>query len=145
MTIACLRVQRRDEAGAEAPFRTALALDPGFLPALINQSAFEEARGRPEAAEALLRGAGASHAANADPFYALGLLQAPTRRIAEATAMVDAALGLAPDQPRFAYTHRSRCTGRTVGGGDSEGTRHGEPRCCRHPTGGWLADQGSKS
>jgi tetratricopeptide (TPR) repeat protein len=105
VNIADLLVLRGDEAGAEAAFRAALALDPAFLPALVNQAAFEEARARPDAADALLRRAVAAHAADAEPLYALALLQVRRGRIAEATAMLDAAARLAPDQPRYSYTH----------------------------------------
>ncbi|WP_198369917.1 cytochrome c3 family protein [Roseomonas rosulenta] len=105
VNIAGLLVQRRDQAGAEAAFRAALARDPAFLPALVNQAAFEEARGRPEVAEALLRRAVSAHAADGEPVYALALLQVRRGRIVEATATLEAAARLAPDQPRFAYTH----------------------------------------
>lgn len=105
VNIAALLAQRGDQAGAETAYRDALARDPAFLPALVNQAAFEEARRRPEAAEALLRRAVAAHPAEAEPLYALALLQVRRGRLDEATTMLAATTNLAPDQPRYAYTH----------------------------------------
>jgi tetratricopeptide (TPR) repeat protein len=95
VNIAALLAQRGDTAGAEA----------AFLPALVNQAAFEEAHGRPGAAEALLRRAVASHPTDAEPVYALALLQVRRGRVEEAVRNLSAAASLAPEAPRYAYAH----------------------------------------
>ncbi|MCZ8149800.1 MAG: multiheme c-type cytochrome [Roseomonas sp.] len=103
VNIAGLLAARGDAAGAEAAYRAALARDPGFLPALVNQSAFEEARGRPETAEMLLRRAAVAHPAAAEPRYALALLLVRGGRVADAAGTLAEAAALAQDEPRYAY------------------------------------------
>jgi Flp pilus assembly protein TadD len=87
-------------------YRAALARDPGFLPAQVNQSAFEEARGRTQATEIPLRRTVLAHPAAGEPRYALVPLQVWRGRVANAAGTLAEAPALAPDEPRFAL-----CTG----------------------------------
>ena len=83
--------------------RAALALDAGYLPALVNMAEFEGQRGRFPAAVALLERAVAAHPESATAHHALGLTLARAGRSTAALPSLSRAAELAPDEPRYAY------------------------------------------
>ena len=90
---------------AEAQFRSALALDPMFVPAWVNLADLMRMRGREPDAEALLR-EGLGHAPrDATLHHALGLSLVRQHRNEEALRELKRATELAPDNQRFAYVY----------------------------------------
>jgi predicted CXXCH cytochrome family protein len=94
---------RGDVPGAEAAYRTALRLDPGFLPARFNLANLLNAGHRNTEAEAVLR-EGLARAPDAagegELHFSLGLLLAEENRLDEAAAALTRASELVPDRPR---------------------------------------------
>ena len=90
---------------AEAEYRTALRLDPNFVPALANLADLERMRGRDQRGAELLRKAVEIEPDNADVRHALGLLLVRQRDYAEALAQLRQASELAPDNARYAYVY----------------------------------------
>ena len=92
-------------ADAEAAYRTALRLDPFFLPARFNLATLLNRLGRNAEAETALR-AGIDRAPDAgELYYSLGLLLAEEQRLEEAAASLARAVALVPDHVRVAYNH----------------------------------------
>jgi Flp pilus assembly protein TadD len=90
---------------AEAQFRSAMALDPKFVPAWVNLADLMRMRGREPDAEALLR-EGLGHAPeDATLHHALGLSLVRQHRSEEALQELRRATELAPDNQRFAYVY----------------------------------------
>jgi Flp pilus assembly protein TadD len=71
-----LDTRRREPDEAEAEYRTALRLDPAFVPALVNLADLDGARGMDQQGE-LLRKAMSIEQNNADVQHSLGLLLVP--------------------------------------------------------------------
>lgn len=97
--IGCERLAAGDEAGAEAAFRNALAIDPDCAEAHGNLGFVLEARGALEEAEACYRRSLALKPALPDIQINLAMLLAGRRRFAEAEAACRKAIALAPDWP----------------------------------------------
>jgi tetratricopeptide (TPR) repeat protein len=90
-------------APAEAAYRKAIALEPGFVPAYVNLADLYRQLGREAEGERLLR-QGMELAPQAPSLpHALGLLLVREKRVDEALAPLARAAELAPDQPRYAY------------------------------------------
>ena len=68
-----LDLRRREPSEAEKEYRTALRLDPNFVPALVNLADLHRARGMDAQGEELLKQAMSIEPDNADVRYALGL------------------------------------------------------------------------
>lgn len=103
VNLAGLLAARGDAAGAEAAFAEALRRDPDFLPALVNQAAFEAGRGRNDQAVALLQHAVTAHPTSADAHYALGLALVRAGRRVEATPRFVDAAALGPGNALYPY------------------------------------------
>ena len=73
LNLGLLDLRRRELPEAEKEYRTALRLDPAFVPALVNLADLDRARGMDEEGAELLRKAMAIEPDNADVRYALGL------------------------------------------------------------------------
>jgi tetratricopeptide (TPR) repeat protein len=73
LNLGLLELRRRQPAEAEGEYRTALRLDPNFVPALVNLADLDRARGMDEEGMELLKKAMAIEPDNADVRYALGL------------------------------------------------------------------------
>jgi len=73
LNLGLLDLRRRQLTEAEAEYRTALRLDPNFVPALVNLADLYRARGMDDEGSELLRRAMAIEPDNADVRYALGL------------------------------------------------------------------------
>ena len=101
-----LDTRRRDMVVAEAEYRTALHLDPGFVPVLVNLADLHRARGMDEQSAELLRKAISIEPNNADVQHALGLLLVRRHEYAGALDLLRRAHELAPDNACYAYVLR---------------------------------------
>ena len=88
---------------AEAALKTALRLDPRFVPALINLADVFRSQGRETAGEALLEQAVAVAPESAEAIHSLGLLRVRQGRQSDALVLLRRAAGLAPDTPGYSY------------------------------------------
>jgi predicted CXXCH cytochrome family protein len=105
LNLGLLNTRRREPAEAEAEYRTALRLDPGFVPALVNLADLDRARGMEEQSAELLRKALSIEPNNADVQHALGLLLVRRHEYAEALDLLRQAHELVPDNARYAYVY----------------------------------------
>jgi Tfp pilus assembly protein PilF len=105
LNLGLLNLRRRAPAEAEAEYRTALRLDPGFVPALANLADLDRMRGQDQQGAELLRQALLIEPNNADVRHSLGLLLARQRNYAEALGQLRQASELAPDNVRYAYVY----------------------------------------
>ena len=90
---------------AAAAYRTALRLDPLFLPARFNLATLLNRLGRNAAAEAVLRDGIDRVPDDGELHYSLGLLLAEEQRLDEAAERLGQAVALIPDRVRVAYNH----------------------------------------
>ena len=90
---------------AEAAYRTAIRLDPFFLPARFNLATLLNRQGRNAAAETVLRAGIDRVPDDGELQYSLGLLLAEERRLEEAAESLGQAAALIPDRVRVAYNH----------------------------------------
>src|SRR5262249_51967296 len=105
VTLGALYAQRGKAAEAEAAYRTALRLDPRFVPAIVNLADLYRALGRDADGMLLLRQAIAIDPNNATAHHALGLAQVRIRQIDDAVASLRKASELAPENARYAYVY----------------------------------------
>jgi tetratricopeptide (TPR) repeat protein len=108
LNLGWLAAMRGDLAGAEADYRGALKLDPGYLPAFVNLADLYREQGREAEGEALLRQALRAVSDNADDaslHHALGLLLVRTGRLDAALPELARAVELAPGEARYAYVY----------------------------------------
>jgi len=105
LNLGLLDIRGNRAADAEAAYRTALRLDPRFVPALVNLADLERMRGQDQKGAELLRQAIAIEPDNADPRHALGLLLVRQRNYAEALPLLRRASELALDNARYAYVY----------------------------------------
>ena len=94
----------RSEA-AEAAYRTALRLDPFFLPVRFNLATLLNRQGRNAEAESVLRDGIDRVPDDGELHYSLGLLLAEEQRLDEAAESLGRAVALIPDRVRVAYNH----------------------------------------
>ena len=90
---------------AEDAYRTALRLDPLFLPARFNLATLFNRIGRNREAEAVLRGGIDRVPDDGELHYSLGLLLAEEQRLEEAAGSLGRAATLIPARARVAYNH----------------------------------------
>jgi Flp pilus assembly protein TadD len=90
---------------AESELRTALRLDPRFVPALVNLADLLRGMGRDAAGAPLLEEALRIEPDNAEAIHALGLLRVRQGRPGDAVALLRRAAALRPDVPRLAYVY----------------------------------------
>jgi tetratricopeptide (TPR) repeat protein len=100
-----LDLRRGRPAEAETEYRTALRLDPRFVPALVNLADLDRMTGRDQQGAELLRQAIAIEPNNADVHYALGLYLVRQHNYAEALPLLSQASVLAPDNAHYAYVY----------------------------------------
>ena len=105
LNLGLLQTRRGQPDEAEAQYRTALRLEPDFVPALVNLADLERARGRDQDGIGLLRQASRAEPNNAEAHHALGLLLVRQRKYPEALPELRDASDLAPDNPRYAYVY----------------------------------------
>jgi tetratricopeptide (TPR) repeat protein len=119
LNLGLLDLRRRQLTEAEREYRTALRLDPNFVPALVNLADLYRAGGRDDEGSELLRRAMAIEPDNADVRYALGLYLVRKHDYPEALDLLRRAHELIPDHAlRLCLCRRvefERCRGRGVG------------------------------
>jgi tetratricopeptide (TPR) repeat protein len=105
LSLALIEAAAGRYAEAERQLRTAVSLDPRFVPAYVNLADLLRAQGRDAEGEGLLLqglqfnpGAAALH-------HALGLLLVRLERRDEAMAQLSTAAELSPESPRYVYTY----------------------------------------
>jgi predicted CXXCH cytochrome family protein len=105
LNLGLLDIRRRQPDAADAEYRTALALDPNFVPALVNLADLDRMRGQDQQGVDELRKALTVEPDNADVHHALGLLLVRQHNYADAVAQLRRASELAPDNGRYAYVY----------------------------------------
>jgi predicted CXXCH cytochrome family protein len=105
LNLGLLEVRRRQLPDAEKEYRTALRLDPNFVPALVNLADLARARGMDEEGAELLKKAMAIEPDNADVRYALGLFFVRRHDYTAALDLLRRAHELMPDNARYAYVY----------------------------------------
>jgi predicted CXXCH cytochrome family protein len=105
LNLGLLDLRRRQLAEAEGEYRTALRLDPNFVPALVNLADLDRARGMDEEGAEFLRKALAIEPDNADVRYSLGLYLVRKHDYPEALDLLRRAHELMPDNARYAYVY----------------------------------------
>lgn len=120
LNLGWLAALRGDRAGAEASYRAALRLDPGYLPAVVNLADLFREQGREADGEALLRQALRAAPNDASLHHALGLLLVRTGRLPEALPELARAVELAPGEARYAYVYDAAVQSDPIPTGHSE-------------------------
>ncbi|HEX7217255.1 MAG TPA: cytochrome c3 family protein [Methylomirabilota bacterium] len=105
LNLALLYGAQRRTAEAEAELRTALVLDPRFVPAAVNLADLYRAGGRDPEGERVLRDVLAADPRSAAAHHALGLLLVRAKRQADALRELETAARLAPDRARYTYVY----------------------------------------
>jgi Flp pilus assembly protein TadD len=105
LNLGLLKTRRQQLSEAEAEYRTALRLDPKFLPALVNLADLDRQRGLDKEGAELLREAITIEPNNAAVKHSLGLLLARQRNYTEALTQLREAAELDPDNARYAYVY----------------------------------------
>jgi Flp pilus assembly protein TadD len=90
---------------AENELQTALRLDSGYVPAMVNLADLYRLQQREPEAQALLEKAVALAPQAAEPIHALGLLKVRIGRKQEALELFAKAAALQPDTSRYAYVY----------------------------------------
>ncbi len=98
-------MRRKQVNEAEAEYRTALRLDPKFVPALVNLADLDRERGMDKEGAEFLRAAIAIEPNNAAIKHSLGLLLVRQHNYTEALPLFREAAALAPDNARYAYVY----------------------------------------
>jgi len=105
VTLGAFYADRSQMDAAEAAYRTALRLDPAFVPALVNLADLYRAQQRDADGEPLLRQAVTIEPDSAVARHALGLLLLRMQRLDEAILELSQAAQSAPDNARYAYVY----------------------------------------
>jgi Flp pilus assembly protein TadD len=105
LNLGLLKTRRQQLSEAEAEYRTALRLDPKFLPALVNLADLDRQRGLDKEGAELLREAITIEPNNAAVKHSLGLLLVRQRNYTEALTQLREAAELDPDNARYAYVY----------------------------------------
>jgi predicted CXXCH cytochrome family protein len=105
LNLGLLDLRRRELPEAESEYRTALHLDPNFVPALVNLADLDRARGMDDEGAELLKKAMAIEPDNADVRYALGLYLVRKHDYPGALDLLRRAHELMPDNARYAYVY----------------------------------------
>jgi tetratricopeptide (TPR) repeat protein len=105
LNLGLLDLRRRELPKAENEYRTALRLDPNFVPALVNLADLYRARGLDEDEAELLKKAMTIEPDNAEVRYALGLYLVRKHDYAGALDLLRRAHELMPDNARYTYVY----------------------------------------
>ena len=103
LNLGVLRTRQGDIEAAEQSYRTAIALDPDFLPAHFNLTTLYNESGRNAAAERVLRAALERFPQHGELHYSLGLLLAEEGRLDDAVASLANAADRLPGRARVHY------------------------------------------
>jgi predicted CXXCH cytochrome family protein len=105
LNLGLLDTRRAQPTDAEAEYRTALRLDPNFVPALMNLADLDRMRGMDGQGADLLRKALSIEPKSPDVTHALGLLLVRQHNYAAALPLLRQAAELAPDNVRYLYVY----------------------------------------
>ncbi|HSC13115.1 MAG TPA: multiheme c-type cytochrome [Rhodanobacteraceae bacterium] len=105
MNLGMFYVDRRDPVRSEAEYRAALALQPAFIPAVVNLADLYRAYERDADAEAVLTEGLRKAPGNADVSHALGLLRVREGRVSDALPLLADAARANPGNARYAYVY----------------------------------------
>jgi tetratricopeptide (TPR) repeat protein len=105
LNIGLLQLRSGQPAAAEDAYRTALRLDPRFVPALVNLADLDRMRGQNQQSADLLHQAIGVEPGSADAWHALGLALVRQHNAAEALSALRRASELAPANARYAYVY----------------------------------------
>ena len=105
LNLGLLDTRRQQPDEAEAEYRTAMRLDPAFVPALVNLADLDRARGMDQQGAELLRKAISLEPNNADVRHSLGLYLVRQHDYAGALDLLRQASDLAPGNVRYAYVY----------------------------------------
>ncbi|HYW78142.1 MAG TPA: tetratricopeptide repeat protein, partial [Thermoguttaceae bacterium] len=106
LNMAVIHSNSGDPEKAEAEYRTALRLDPQFVPARINLAMLCDQQGKKDEATRWFREVIELEPELAEAHYSLGLLLAEDEtRLAEAAKSLAEAARLAPENPRIHYNY----------------------------------------
>ena len=105
LNLGLLDTRRQQPDEAEAEYRTAMRLDPAFVPALVNLADLDRARGMDQQGAELLRKAISLEPNNADVRHSLGLYLVRQHDYAGALDLLGQASDLAPGNVRYAYVY----------------------------------------
>jgi predicted CXXCH cytochrome family protein len=105
LNLGLLDLRRRQLPEAEKEYRTALRLDPNFVPALVNLADLDRALSQDEEGAELLKKAMAVEPDNADVHHALGLYLVRKHDYVSALDQLRRAHELMPANARYAYVY----------------------------------------
>jgi len=105
LNLGLIRMRRKQFSDAETEYRTAIRLDPEFVPAMVNLADLDRERGMEKEGDELLRTALAIEPNNADVKHSLGLLLVREHNYTEALSLLREASELASDNVRYAYVY----------------------------------------
>jgi tetratricopeptide (TPR) repeat protein len=105
LRIALIESARGNPEAAVRSLQQSLKLDPGFSPAMVNLADLRRTQGDEAEAQRLLRRAVSIDDRDAEAWHALGLSLVRDKRLEEATAMLERAAELRPDNARFQYVY----------------------------------------
>ncbi|HET7881307.1 MAG TPA: multiheme c-type cytochrome [Acetobacteraceae bacterium] len=105
LNLGLLDVRLARPTDADTEYRTALRLDPDFVPGMVNLADLDRARGLDAQGAELLRKAMALEPDNAAVRHSLGLLLVRQHKYDEALQQLRRASELAPNNTRYAYVY----------------------------------------
>jgi len=105
MNLALLYVQMGRMGDAEIELKTALRLDPGFVPAMVNLADLYRMQQRDEEGQQWLEKAVAVAPNAAEPVHALGLLRVRQKQYSDALSLLAKAATLQPGNVRYSYVY----------------------------------------
>ena len=105
LSLGWLAMYEGDLVTAEKEYKTALELEPYFVPNFLNLADLYRLTGRDADGEALLKRALEFAPDSGDARYALGLLMVRLDRLNEAVEQLHLATQLAPEQPHYIYVY----------------------------------------
>jgi Tfp pilus assembly protein PilF len=105
MNLALLYVQMGKAGDAENELKTALRLDPKFVPAMVNLADLYREQQRDNEGQQWLEEAMAAEPNAAEPVHALGLLKIRQKQYPEALGLLAKAAALQPANVRYSYVY----------------------------------------
>jgi len=105
MNLALVYAQMGRTADAESELKTALRLDPKFVPAMVNLADLYREQQRDNEGQQWLEKAMAAEPNAAEPVYALGLLKIRQKQYSEALPLLAKATALQPANARYSYVY----------------------------------------
>lgn len=105
LNLGLLHANRARPDLAEESYKTAIRMDPSFLPARVNLANLFNHLGRNAEAERIFRETIARFPEEGELYYSLGLLLAERRQLEESVRALARAVELMPERPRVRYNY----------------------------------------